>query len=205
MATASVSNEFTASTTILSAAVNTNFSDLVSFLNNSVVHVDGSKAMTGDWSMGANRITNVTDPTSAQDAATKAYVDSVASTPVASSNIANFTSTGGTLTDEAITWGTEVADDDGWITAPGTAFANPGTQGGFMIWGTVNGDANLTGIRIDINGFTGDSLPIQKYNVSNIYAFGGVFFIAGSASFEVVVEGTSVSVSSAEIFIQPLR
>jgi hypothetical protein len=39
------------------------------------VKVDGSRAFTGAQSMGSNKLTNVTDPTSAQDAATKAYVD----------------------------------------------------------------------------------------------------------------------------------
>jgi len=36
---------------------------------------DGSLAMTGALNMGSNKITNVTNPTAAQDAATKAYVD----------------------------------------------------------------------------------------------------------------------------------
>lgn len=36
---------------------------------------DGSGTMTGALGMGSNKITSVTDPTDAQDAATKAYVD----------------------------------------------------------------------------------------------------------------------------------
>jgi hypothetical protein len=36
---------------------------------------DGSIAFTGDQSLGAHKLTNVTDPTNPQDAATKAYVD----------------------------------------------------------------------------------------------------------------------------------
>ena len=39
---------------------------------------DGTSAMTGNLQMGNHKITGLTDPTAAQDAATKAYVDSVA-------------------------------------------------------------------------------------------------------------------------------
>jgi hypothetical protein len=37
---------------------------------------DGTRALTGNMSIGSNRLTNLADPSSAQDAATKAYVDS---------------------------------------------------------------------------------------------------------------------------------
>ena len=36
---------------------------------------DGTRAFTGEQSMGTNKLTNVTDPTADQDAATKKYVD----------------------------------------------------------------------------------------------------------------------------------
>ncbi len=47
-------------------------------LASSYIYADGTRAFTGDQSMGTHKLTSVTDPTAAQDAATKNYVDSIA-------------------------------------------------------------------------------------------------------------------------------
>ncbi len=62
---------------------------------------DGSGTMTGALNMGSNKATNVTDPTAAQDAATKNYVDTgvVADyETVASDTVATNEQVGATLT-----------------------------------------------------------------------------------------------------------
>jgi hypothetical protein len=67
MATASVTNTFVNAATADADDVNTNFSDLVTFLNASVVHVDGSKAFTA--------VQTGVAPTSDLHLSTKKYVD----------------------------------------------------------------------------------------------------------------------------------
>lgn len=68
MATASVTNEFVDATTAEAADVNTNFADLVTFLNDSAIHRDGSKAFTGAQAMGSNKITGLAAATANGDA-----------------------------------------------------------------------------------------------------------------------------------------
>ena len=70
MATASVTNTFVNGTTAEAAEVNTNFDDLVTFLNGSIIHVDGSKQFTGLVSGKAG-----TDPTADDHLARKLFVD----------------------------------------------------------------------------------------------------------------------------------
>lgn len=75
MSTAAVTYTFAPNTTILSAEANTNFSDLVDFLNDSVMHLDASAAFTAIPSGPA------TDPTTDNQFTRKAYVDSLFVTP----------------------------------------------------------------------------------------------------------------------------
>lgn len=71
MATASVSYTFVNGDPNDGPQVSQNFTDLVTFLNNSVVHKDGSTTMTGALVLPAS------DPVSANQAARKSYVDDV--------------------------------------------------------------------------------------------------------------------------------
>lgn len=69
MATLSKRYSFASGTDAVAAEVNTNFDDIISFCNNSVAHLDGSKAFTGIPSLPAS------DPTSDNQAVRKKYVD----------------------------------------------------------------------------------------------------------------------------------
>jgi hypothetical protein len=71
VATASVTYSFAPNTTILSAQVNTNFEDIVDFLNNSVMHRDAAVAFTNVPSGPAS------DPSSDNQLTRKAYVDAL--------------------------------------------------------------------------------------------------------------------------------
>lgn len=77
MALSSVSYVFVTATAAEADQVNQNFTDLVDFLNNNVLHKDGSKALTGNLDLGSQRIINVNTPDAATDAANKAYADAV--------------------------------------------------------------------------------------------------------------------------------
>jgi hypothetical protein len=72
--TFAIINTFVPNTTILSSATNANNTDIAAGLSDCMTR-DGQAGATADLSMGSHKLTNVTDPASAQDAATKNYVD----------------------------------------------------------------------------------------------------------------------------------
>lgn len=90
------------------------------------IKADGSVAFTADQSLGSHKLTNVTDPASAQDAATKAYVDAVASgltfkAPCRVATTANLGALSGLLTIDGVT---VVAADRVLVKNQSTASAN---------------------------------------------------------------------------------
>ena len=78
MATASVPNTFIAGANNDPTEVNANFTSLVTFVNDSVVHRDGTKAMTAAFDAGSNKIVNVSSGTASSDAVNKGQLDAVA-------------------------------------------------------------------------------------------------------------------------------
>jgi hypothetical protein len=78
VATASVTNNFTNGTPADAEQVDTNFADLVTFLNNSVIHRDGTKTMTANLDANSNKVINLANGTAASDAINKGQLDASA-------------------------------------------------------------------------------------------------------------------------------
>jgi len=72
-------NPVVSGTTITTTWANTTLNDIASSLTGSVAS-DGQTPMTGALNMGSNKVISVTDPTNAQDAATKNYTDTAITT-----------------------------------------------------------------------------------------------------------------------------
>lgn len=96
---------------------------------------DGSRAFTGEQSMGTNKLTNVVDPTADQDAATMKFVeDSVAGliSGLDAGGIVYVNSGGDLTTDAGLTWDTttKLFTANGTIYSSGTTGATPTSGAG---------------------------------------------------------------------------
>lgn len=152
MSTASVTNTFVNAATADAGEVNTNFSDLVTFLNGSVVHTDGSKAFTGN-------VSGIT-PTAAAHLARKDYVDAAEADAESASqalleaavkttilyNSGDWSLTSGT-TVQYPTWDSESVDDGGWHSGSlGTII--PDVKGIYLVQAQINFNSlSATGYR----------------------------------------------------------
>lgn len=91
-------NPVVTGTTITSNWANTTLTDIATTLTNSLAS-DGQTPLTGDIQMNGFAVTGMADPTSAQDAATKIYVDTYVGSlgTMSTQNANNVAITGGTI------------------------------------------------------------------------------------------------------------
>jgi len=75
MATSSVTHNFVVATPAVADNVDQNFTDVTTFLNNQVVHRDGTKAMTAAFDAGSQKLVNVAAGTVSSDAVNKGQLD----------------------------------------------------------------------------------------------------------------------------------
>jgi microcystin-dependent protein len=158
---------------------------------------DGQTPMTGALNMANNKITSVTDPTNAQDAATKAYVDAVSFTvaPGTSGNV--LTSNGTAWTSAAATtipsgsmqmWPTATAPT-GYLLCAGAAVSRTTYAALYAVIGTTYGvgDGTTTFNVPDLRG----RMP---FGVSGSYALAST---GGSADAIVVSHTHAATVTDA--------
>ncbi len=174
-------------------------SDSYQLLNGTQLSVDGTSTFNGvtvnssqTINMGSNRITTVADPTSAQDAATKAYVDS----EIAGSSGDSVFSSDADF--DAVTATATVTEDLSVVTSSATSSLDLGTisvQG--IVTSTAIVDANVTTAKIADDAVTTAKIPddaITSVKLSGLTnSSSGVVSADGDGTFSVSAGGSGLS------------
>ena len=184
-------NPVVTGTTISSTWANSTLTDIASALTASVA-ADGQTPMTGSLNMANNKVISVTDPTNAQDAATKAYVDAVGFTvaPGTSGNVLTSNGTAWTSATPAVAvptgainmWPTASAPT-GYLLCAGSAVSRTTYAALFAIVGTTFGVGD---------GSTTFNLP----NYTNCMSYGTTVGATGGSADAVVVSHTHTATST---------
>ena len=178
-------NPVVTGTTISSTWANSTLTDIASALTASVA-ADGQTPMTGSLNMANNKVISVTDPTNAQDAATKAYVDAVGFTvaPGTSGNVLTSNGTAWTSATPAVAvptgainmWPTATAPT-GYLLCAGSAVSRTTYAALFAVISTTFGVGD---------GTTTFNLP----NYTNRMPYGTTVGATGGSADAVVVSHT---------------
>ena len=189
-------NPVVTNTVISSTWANSTLTDLATAMTGSVA-ADGQTPMTGNLNLGNNKIINLTDPTSAQEAATKGYVDSVGFA-VAPSTAGNVLTSNGTvwtsapiskvLTGSMQMWPTATAPT-GYLLCAGAAVSRVTYADLYALIGTTYGvgDGTTTFNLPDLRGRS-------PFGVSGSYALAST---GGSADAVVVSHTHTATVTDA--------